>query len=156
MWLDRAAEPARLQRQGLLNRQRRRRMVLRILALIVALLIVAPPAQAEPDARFRTWLESVSPDAEKEGVSRATFDKATRDLEPDLKLPDLDLPGRPITGAAQAELVQTPAAYLKESSFDNLAAKGRKLLEQHRETLAKIERQFGVPPGIVLAIWGRE
>ena len=28
------------------------------------------------------------------------------------------------------------------SAFDNLAAKGRKLLDQHRETLTRIERQF--------------
>jgi lytic murein transglycosylase len=120
------------------------------------MLIGANAPMYAADAAFQKWLESVWPDAKALGVSRATFDKATRDLEPDLKLPDLDLPGRPITGAAQAEFVQTPVEYLRESSFDNLAAKGRKLLDQHRETLTKIERQFGVPPGIVLAIWGRE
>jgi lytic murein transglycosylase len=30
------------------------------------------------------------------------------------------------------------------------------LLNEHRATLAKIEQQFGVPPSVVLAIWGRE
>ena len=52
--------------------------------------------------------------------------------------------------------MQTPAEYLKESAFDTLAAQGRKLGEQHRATLTKIEQRFGVPPSIVLAIWARE
>ncbi len=112
-------------------------------------------APAHADA-FGAWLESVWPEARALGVSRATFEAATRGLEPDRSLPDLDIPGRPITGAAQAEFVQTPAEYLKESSFDRLAALGRKLAEQHRATLVRIEQQYGVPAGIVLAIWGRE
>ena len=115
----------------------------------------ALPAHAA-DAAFQKWLSGIWPEAQQQGVSRATFDRATRDLEPDLSLPDLEIPGRPITERAQAEFVQTPAEYLKESSFDRLAERGRKLLDEHRAILTKIERQFGVPPGIVLAIWGRE
>jgi lytic murein transglycosylase len=134
-------------------------MVRRALTAVLwlALLGAASPGLAA-DAAFQAWLETIWPQAREQpyGISRATFDRATRGLEPDLKLPDLDLPGRPITGAAQPEFVQTPAEYLRESSFDNLAKKGRKLLTEHRETLARIERRFGVPPGIVLAIWGRE
>ena len=108
------------------------------------------------DAAFQKWLESVWPDAKALGVSRATFDAATRGLEPDLTLPDLVIPGRPDRQPAQAEFVQTPAQYLKESSFDKLAAQGRTLFEQHRATLAQIEKRFGVPGAIVLAIWARE
>ena len=37
-----------------------------------------------------------------------------------------------------------------------MAAQGRKLAEQHRATLSKIEQRFGVPASIVLAIWARE
>ena len=44
--------------------------------------------------------------------------------------------------------------YLKETPFDRLAAHGRKLAAQHRDTLARIEREFGVPGNVVLAIWG--
>ena len=123
------------------------------IAVSFCVLLLALPAHADA---FGTWLEAVWPEARALGVSRATFEAATRGLEPDRSLPDLDIPGRPITGAAQAEFVLTPAEYLKESSFDRLATQGRKLAEQHRDTLAKIERQYGVPAGIVLAIWGRE
>ena len=89
-------------------------------------------------------------------MSRATFDDATRGLEPDLTLPDLVIPGRPDNQPAQPEFVQTPAEYLKEAAFAPLAAQGRKLAEQHRATLTKIEQRFGVPGSIVLAIWARE
>ncbi len=60
-------------------------------------------------------------------MSRATFDAETRGLEPDYKLPDLILPGRPATGApSQAEFVQVPADYVKEASIARLAAEGQK------------------------------
>ncbi len=91
------------------------------------------------------------------GVSRATFDRETAGLEPDTKLPDLILPGRPATGnPAQAEFVQVPADYIKEPAIARLAAEGQKLLQQYRPALDKIESRFGVPATVVLAIWGRE
>jgi lytic murein transglycosylase len=37
-----------------------------------------------------------------------------------------------------------------------LAAQGRKLADVNRGTLAEIEKKFGVPGSVVLAIWGRE
>jgi lytic murein transglycosylase len=113
-------------------------------------------ARAE-DAAFQTWLQSLWPQAEPLGISRATFDAATRGLEPDLSLPDLVLPGRPERpSGGQPEFVQTPADYLKEPAIEQLAAQGRKLLGQYKEPLAGIEREFGVPATIVLAIFGRE
>jgi lytic murein transglycosylase len=57
---------------------------------------------------------------------------------------------------AQPEFVQTPADYLKEATIARFAAHGRKLLAQYRATLDAIEQRFGVPPTILLAIWGRE
>src|SRR6478672_12656803 len=111
---------------------------------------------ARADASFARWLEQLYPAARELGISRATFDAATRGLEPDLTLPDLMIPGRPDRQGAQAEFVQTPAEYLKESAFDRLAAQGRALGAQHRATLTKIEQRFGVPGVMVLAIWGRE
>jgi lytic murein transglycosylase len=111
---------------------------------------------AVADVAFDRFVQSLWPAAQQLGVSRATFDAATRGLEPDLTLPDLVILGRPDRQPAQAEFVQTPAEYLKESAFDQLAAQGRRQLEQHRATLTKIEQRFGVPPAIVLAIWARE
>ncbi len=112
---------------------------------------------AAADPAFQSWLQSLWPQAQALGVSRQTFDLATHGLEPDLALPDLVLPGRPERPAAgQPEFVQTPADYLKEQSIAQLAIQGRKIYDQYREPLTAIERQFGVPPAVLLAIFGRE
>jgi lytic murein transglycosylase len=112
---------------------------------------------AAADREFEAWLQSLWPQAHALGVSRATFDAATRGLEPDLSLPELVIPGLPQrAGPGQPEFVETPADYLKEATFDRLAAQGRKLLEQYRAPLTQIQGQFGVPPAVLLAIFGRE
>ena len=124
--------------------------------LLPLLALLPLPARAA-DSAFTQFIASLWPEAQKEGVSRATFDTETRGLEPDYGLPDLILPGRPATGApSQAEFVQVPADYIKEASIARLAADGQKLLAQYRPALSAIETRFGVPATVVLAIWGRE
>ncbi|MET0707542.1 MAG: lytic murein transglycosylase, partial [Tardiphaga sp.] len=57
-----------------------------------------PPSARAADAGFATFIASLWSEAREAGVSRKTFDDITRGLEPDYKLPDLALPGRPATG----------------------------------------------------------
>jgi lytic murein transglycosylase len=125
------------------------------LSIAVLLTGVFPARAADPG--FTQFIASLWPDARQQGVSRATFDAATSGLEPDYKLPDLILPGRPATGApSQAEFVQVPADYVKEASIARLAAEGQRLMQKYRPALNAIEARFGVPATVVLAIWGRE
>jgi lytic murein transglycosylase len=134
------------------------RRMLQVIAVTLAIAtgFSASPVQAA-DAGFTRFIASLWPDAERAGVSRATFDSVTAGLEPDYKLPDLILPGRPATGApSQAEFVQVPADYIKEKSIARLADEGQRLLQKYRPTLNAIEKRFGVPAPIILAIWGRE
>src|SRR5204863_2080542 len=127
-----------------------------VLVLAAVTLGAARPVCAA-DAGFTQFIASLWPEAQAAGVSRATFDAEARGLEPDYKLPDLILPGRPATGApSQAEFVQVPADYVKEASIARLASEGQRLLAKHRAALNQIETRFGVPATIVLAIWGRE
>jgi len=126
-----------------------------ILAILIFLLCVPPSHAAEP--AFQPFLQSTWVEAQALGVSRATFDAATRGLEPDLSLPDLAMPGRPERAPpGQAEFVQTPGQYLREATFDRLAMRGQQLAVQYRDTLTRIEKEFGVPGNVVLAIWARE
>jgi lytic murein transglycosylase len=56
----------------------------------------------------------------------------------------------------QAEFVQTPADYIKESTIARLAEHARKLSAEYGTTLTAIEKRFGTPGNVLLAIWGRE
>jgi lytic murein transglycosylase len=129
------------------------------IAFIVALIAIVCDVSCAraADAAFTQFIASLWPEAQAAGVSRETFDRETRGLEPDYKLPDLILPGRPATGApSQAEFVQVPADYVKEASIARLASEGQRLMQKHRAALDEIEKRFGVPATVVLAIWGRE
>jgi len=130
--------------------------MMRKLFFIAFLLVSVSASPAFADAAFQTFLQSLWPKAQAAGVSRPTFDEATRGLEPDLSLPDLVIPGRPERAPSQAEFVQAPADYLKEPAIQRLATQARKLSAQYRPTLDKIRREFGVDPAILLAIFGRE
>jgi lytic murein transglycosylase len=120
------------------------------------LIYLALAGAAQADVAFQKFLAETWPQARELGISRATFDAAIKGLEPDPSLPDLDIPGRLVPPPQQPEFVQTPAQYLREKTFDRLAAQGKKLAMQYRDTLVRIEKEFGVPGHVVLAIWARE
>jgi len=133
------------------------RILTRFAAVFLSLsAAVGAPAAARADAAFERWLAAQWPAAQAMGISRATFERETRGLEPDYSLPDLAIPGKPRKPGAQAEFVQTPAAYLSDKAIASYAARGRKLAAQYRADLAAIERRFGVPGPVLLAIYARE
>lgn len=133
--------------------------LLSLLCLCLAVL-PAPAALAQSiDAQFRAWLErDLWPDARANGVSRATFDAAFQGVKPNLKLPDLVLPGQaPSTPKTQHQAeFGSPGNYFAENTVRGVTAGGRSRAGRLGQTLAALERRTGVPAGIMLAIWGRE
>jgi len=140
------------------------RRVVRAVALSLAALFAVsfssiPASAASVSSQFRAWLDSdLWPAAKAQGVSRKTFDAAFNGVSPNLKLPDLVLPGqKPKTpkNQHQAEF-GSPGNYFAEKTIGAVTAGGRARAGQHARTLSAIEKRYGVPSGIVLAIWGRE
>ena len=124
---------------------------------LVLLVSLCAPALAALDPAFRAFVEAVWPEAQAAGVSRATFDRAFKGVEPDLSLPDLVLAGRPPDSTkGQAEFTRPPQDYVARAQLAQLADQGRALKAKHAATLAEVERQIGVDGPVVLAIWGRE
>jgi lytic murein transglycosylase len=115
--------------------------------------------KAAINAQFRTWLESALwPQAQGEGISRATFDSALGAVSVNLDLPDLVLPGqksKPPKNQHQAEF-QSPANYFNEKSISALVSGGKARGKQYGKALSAIEKKYGVPRQYLLAIWGRE
>ena len=126
-------------------------------AVIVFVWLLLSAVSARADAAFDRWLQSRWPQAEELGVSRVTFDVATHGLEPDLSLPDLVIPGRPKSRRrVRPSSCRRRRSTCARSTSTGLAARGRELFAQYRDTLAGIEKEFGVPGNVVLAIWARE
>jgi len=130
----------------------------RLFLLTLLALPTAARAQdrAALDRSFHQWVEqTVWPDARKAGVSRSTFAAALGSLTPDYGLPDLALPGKKPGVPKQAEF-RSPGNYLAESKLAPLISGGQQMLATWSQTLDAVERRYGVPREIVVAIWGRE
>jgi lytic murein transglycosylase len=127
-------------------------------AIFALLAVLLTPMQAAVGAdKFRAWQETLWPEAQELGVSRATFDTAFRGLKPNYKLPDLIIPGRKRDDSAgQPEFTSSAMDYLKPQYLSRLAVRGRKFKKQYSSSLDRIEKLTGVERDIVVAIWGRE
>ena len=138
-------------------------MTLRFSAYLLLVLYLMVPAFAQDRAavekQFRNWLqEDLWPEARSQGVSPSTFKRAFDGVSINWKLPDLVMPGstpKPSRPQAQAEF-RSPGAYFSEKYVAPVVANGRKLFVKHKGLLERLEKQYGVPGRIVLAIWGRE
>ncbi len=121
------------------------------------------------EKRFAEWLQALWPDAQAAGVSRAIFDANLKGLKLNWSLPNLILPnpagpGGPPLPQALAEAAKpkhqpefdAPEGYFKAPNLTALASQGRAKLAEWRPTLDAIEKRYGLPASIVVAIWGRE
>nr|WP_246434970.1 lytic murein transglycosylase [Quisquiliibacterium transsilvanicum] len=107
---------------------------------------MAFPAQA--DDGFAACLSELRRDALGKGISAATFDDGTRGLAPDRSVLELlDF---------QPEFRTPIWDYLAALVDDERIADGRAMLERWRDTLAEVERRYGVDPQTVVAVWGVE
>lgn len=139
--------------------------MLKIVSLLLLLVLASGEAIAADKSResversFQVWLaQHVWPEAEGHGVSRAIFDAAMRGVSLDWSLPDLILPGaaeKIPQEQSQAEF-SSPGAYFDEPRLKRLVADGRRQLDKWAVTLQAIERRYGVPRAIIVALWGRE
>ncbi|MEN0002400.1 MAG: lytic murein transglycosylase, partial [Pseudomonadota bacterium] len=134
-------------------------MIYRFLAALIIILAGALPAQtAATNADYRAFLENtIWPMARAKGVSRATFDRTLAGASLNRDIPGLVEPGsnRTPQRIRQAEF-SAPVRYFNENNVASIASSGRSLAREHARTLSAIERKYGVPAHIIIAIWGRE
>jgi len=131
--------------------------------IILAALFISTVAQAQNkvaiEKQFQAWLKKdLWPEAQRNGVSSDKFNQAFKGVTLNWKLPDLVPPGtkaKPSRPQVQAEF-KSPARYFNENNMGAIVASGRKLAAKHKSLLARIEKKYGVPGRILLAIWGRE
>jgi lytic murein transglycosylase len=128
-------------------------------AMLLAQPTLAAPSKAAVETQFESWVQTdLWPEAKKDGISENTFKAAFAGVQLDWTLDDLAPPGFPPAKEqkqTQAEF-SSPAPYFNEGRLQRLAMTGRGFASQYASTLKRIEKTYGVPGSIVLAIWGRE
>ncbi len=130
---------------------------MRALAAIGVAIALLMPAHVHAEPGFDRFLESEWPAAQALACRAPPSMPRRAGWSRIIRCPISPFPaGRKKPPPGQAEFVQTPGQYLREPTFDRLAARGRQLAAQHRDTLSRIEKEFGVPGNVVLAIWARE
>jgi lytic murein transglycosylase len=107
-------------------------------------------AQSEQPGQgdFQRFIEGLWPEARARGVSRPTFDNAFRDVGPDAKIIALT--------KKQSEFVRPIWEYVDGAVSAQRLDRGRQIAAQWGETLASVERRYGVPRSVVLGVWGME
>jgi lytic murein transglycosylase len=122
----------------------------RLMTLLFAGLLLAAPANAAPcGGDFNAFLAAMARDATAAGVSRSVIDTAFAGLTIDPGVLAFDRRQRGTFRKSFEEYAATrvTAPRLKRA---------RALMVRHAALLARIERQFGVPSTLLVAIWTLE
>lgn len=107
-----------------------------------------PVPQIAPQPTFTAWLAAFRADAAGRGISEATLDRALDGLEPLPVVVDRD--------RSQAEIVLTLDQYLERRLTRAMVKTARQMAARHRSLLQKVSARYGVPPTVIVAIWGLE
>lgn len=99
-------------------------------------------------ADFGACIAGFWPDAAKRGISRASFERFTSGLTPELKI--MDFMDR------QPEFSKALWDYLDVLVNERRIARGREVLAQYRSIFDAVERAYGVDRYAIAAIWGIE
>jgi lytic murein transglycosylase len=128
--------------------RRTTRLAKAVAAAWVATCLVGAGAPAHPGDAFARCLAGLRPAAQAAGVEAATWRTHTAGLQPDRSVLDrLDV---------QPEFRLPIWDYLAALVDDERVADGRLQLAAHADTLAAVERRFGVDPETVVSVWGVE
>jgi membrane-bound lytic murein transglycosylase B len=127
----------------------RMRSLLAPMAAAGVALAVLWAGEALADAGFQRWIEGFRSTAAEAGISRATFDRAFRNVtEPDPEVLE--------KARKQAEFTAPAWDYFDNRIQEESIATGRAMARKYKPWLDRIEARFGVDRNILLAIWSME
>ena len=126
---------------------------MRVFAAVLALVLAAlpqqlPVVQLPPQQTFAEWLLALRAEAASQGVSDKTLDAALTGLEPIPVVVERD--------RSQAELVLTLDQYLQRRLTPKMIRTARAMGREHHALLDRVSGRYGVPRGVLVAVWGLE
>lgn len=122
-----------------------------IFSVLVMSTATAPIAEAKcgnDGAGFSSWLEGFKAKAASQGMSQATINSTLNGVAYDRNVIRLD--------RNQKSFKLSFEQFYARRVSPQLISRGRQKMAQHRATLDRMEKRFGVPAEIVVAIWGLE
>ena len=111
------------------------------------MLTLLPPRPAYAD-KFQSCVQSFWPAASRAGVSRATFDRATKGLTLDPEVIE--------SAKYQPEYKKPIGEYVDRAVSAKRLEKGKEKLIEYKPLLDELEAKYGVDRHIIVAIWGVE
>jgi membrane-bound lytic murein transglycosylase B len=120
--------------------------------MLGVVLAVAGPARAgEPASAppgFAAWLVALRAEAQARGISERTLDAALTGIDVLPRVLALD--------RRQPESRLPYAVYVRRTVTPARVREGARLLREHRALLEEIGARYGVPPSLIVALWGVE
>ena len=120
-----------------------------ITAAIFASVLATPVMAAQCGGDFQTFVGSISREAQAAGVSQGVISAALSGVSIDQSVLSFDRRQR-------GTFNKTFEQYIATRVGAGRIKTGKAMLQRHASLLARIERQFGVPPELLVAIWGLE
>lgn len=124
-----------------------------VIVLAAALPIPSAQAQSSEEAGFQAYLQVLATRARREGVSEATLSRILPGLTFNPRVIALD---RTQPGGGPSANPPPLAPYLRTHVDAARIGRGRTMYAQTGPTARRFEQRYGVPPQIMLAIWGHE
>jgi lytic murein transglycosylase len=128
--------------------------MLRAAALAIGLAAVAAPSAAQAQAcgttaaAFGPWLEGFKGRARAAGVSQEAIERGLSGITYDPQVIGFD--------RNQRSFGLTFEQFYAKRVSNAMIGKGRNWIAQNRALATRLEQQYGVPPEILMAIWGLE
>jgi lytic murein transglycosylase len=118
-------------------------------ALLSLLLLSAPARAAQCGGDFNAFLAAMAREAQAAGVSPQVIAQAFAGVTQDQAVLSFDRRQR---GTFTKTFEQYAATRVNQGRI----TRGRQMMQKHAALLARIQQQFGVPPNLIVAIWGLE
>jgi lytic murein transglycosylase len=126
-------------------------MMLRLsFAVFLSMLVLSAPARAaQCGGDFNAFLSAIAREAQAQGVSQQVIAQAFAGVTQDPAVLAFDRRQR-------GTFTKTFEEYAATRVNPGRITRGRQMLQKHAALLSRIEQQFGVPPALIVAIWGLE
>jgi membrane-bound lytic murein transglycosylase B len=113
---------------------------------------LGPPAaqtpQPAPQQTFDDFLAGLRVEAAAKGISQATIDAALTGIEP--------LPVAVERDRTQPETVVSLDEYVARRVTPKVIKNAKAVATQYADVLTRVEADYGVPPNVLIAVWGVE